>query len=275
MRSLKDSPIGLLDSGMGGISIWAEIVRQLPCEEVVYWADTAHCPYGGRSREEITALVRKGVEVLLGEGVKLIVIACNTATTAAIATLRAEWPEVLFVGLEPAVKPAAQATRSGVVGVLGTAYTVNSEMFRQTTERYATGIGVRVIATAGNGLVEAVETGCEDTPQTEQLLHRYIEPMLEAGADELVLACTHFPLLRPAIRRVIGGRKMRVIDPAAAIARHTAELLREHGRQTDRTSIGRSRFMGSGSAEEIERLRARAERYRTQYADEQTEVTEA
>lgn len=268
MSITQDSPIGILDSGMGGISIWAEVVRQMPFEEVVYWADSAHCPYGGRSREEITALVRNGVSTLVEAGVKLIVVACNTATTAAISTLRAEWPEMLFVGLEPAVKPAARETRSGVVGVLGTAYTVGSEMFRQTTERYATGIGVRVIATAGNGLVEAVENGREDAPETERLLRGYIEPMLAEGVDELVLACTHFPLLIPAIRRVLGDRPVRIVDPAPAIARHTAELLRERGLLTDRTVSGRSRFTGSGTAAETERLRKRAERYRERPMDE-------
>ncbi|MDE6499625.1 MAG: aspartate/glutamate racemase family protein, partial [Rikenella sp.] len=155
-----------------------------------------------------------------------------------------------------------------VVGVLGTAYTVGSEMFRQTTERYATGIGVRVIATAGNGLVEAVENGREDAPETERLLRGYIEPMLAEGVDELVLACTHFPLLIPAIRRVLGDRPVRIVNPAPAIARHTAELLRERGLLTDRTVSGRSRFTGSGTAAETERLRRRAERYRERPMDE-------
>lgn len=255
----KHAPIGIIDSGIGGISVWAEIVRQLPFESVVYWADSAHCPYGGRTQEEIIRLVRPGVETLIRAGVKLIVIACNTATTAAIATLRAEWPQLPFVGLEPAVKPAARATRSGIVGVLGTAYTVHSEMFRRTAEKYAS--GVRIIATAGNGLVELVESGREETPEAERLLRQYIEPMLTAGADQLVLACTHFPLLRATIRRVIGPRSVAVIDPAPAIARHTADLLREHNLLTDRTTPGERRFMSSGTPADTERLRQQAQRY--------------
>lgn len=256
----KNSPIGIIDSGMGGISIWTEIVRTMPREDVVYWADSANCPYGGRNREEIVSLVRAGVETLVREGVKIIVIACNTATTAAIDTLRHDWPEMTFVGLEPAVKPAARSTRSGVIGVLGTAYTVNSEMFRRTAERYAS--GVRIIATAGNGLVEQVENGRENTPETEALLRKYIEPMLKARADRLVLACTHYPLLTEAIRKIVGNREMEIIDPAPAIARHTLELLRERDLLTDHTAQGRHHFLSSGTEDDISLLKARAERYK-------------
>lgn len=259
MASIKHSPIGILDSGMGGISIWSEIVRAMPHEDVVYWADSANCPYGGRTKEEIVSLVEAGVEALIAEKVKIIVIACNTATTAAIATLRQTWPEMPFVGLEPAVKPAAQSTRSGVIGVLGTAYTVNSEMFRHTAGKYAA--GVRIIATAGTGLVEQVENERENAPETEMLLRRYIEPMLAAGADRLVLACTHYPLLVEPIRCIIGGRTMEIVNPAPAIARHTMELLRERNRLTDRTESGTVRFIGSGTEADLERLRRRAERY--------------
>lgn len=256
----KHSPIGIIDSGMGGISIWTEIVRTMPHEDVVYWADTANCPYGGRTREEIVSLVRAGVSTLVWEGVKIIVIACNTATTAAITTLRKQWPELPFVGLEPAVKPAARSTRSGVIGVLGTAYTVNSEMFKRTAEKYAS--GVLIIATAGHGLVERVEKGLENTPETEALLRSYIEPMLAAGADRLVLACTHYPLLTEPIRQVIGDREMEIINPAPAIARHTLELLRERDLLTERSIPGSYRFLGSGTEEDIRQLRARAERYK-------------
>lgn len=254
------SPIGIIDSGMGGISIWTEIVRAMPSEDVVYWADSANCPYGGRSRDEITALVGKGVETLIGADVKIIVIACNTATTAAIGTLRQEWPGMTFVGLEPAVKPAAKATRSGVIGVLGTAYTVGSDMFRQTAEKYATGI--RVIPVAGNGLVEQVENGLEETPETLALLEKYIEPLLAEGADQLVLACTHFPLLTPQIRQVIGERGMQIINPAPAIARHTRELLQEHSLLTDLTGReGTHSFISTGGETVARKLRKRAETY--------------
>lgn len=256
----RHSPIGIIDSGMGGISIWTEIVRTMPHEDVVYWADTANCPYGGRSREEIVSLVRAGVETLVREGVKIIVIACNTATTAAITTLREQWPDLPFVGLEPAVKPAARSTRSGVIGVLGTAYTVNSEMFKRTAEKYAS--DVRIIATAGHGLVERVEQGLENTPETETLLRSYIEPMLAAGADRLVLACTHYPLLTDVIRTIIGNREMEIINPAPAIARHTLELLRERDLLTEHSVPGSYRFLGSGTEEDISLLKARAERYK-------------
>lgn len=260
MKPDPRSPIGIIDSGMGGISIWTEIVRTMPSEEVVYWADSAHCPYGGRNREEIAALVGKGVETLVAKDVKIIVIACNTATTAAIDTLRQEWPEMTFVGLEPAIKPAARATRSGVVGVLGTAYTVTSDMFRKTAEKYAN--GVRVIPVAGNGLVEQVENGLEDTPETLALLKKYIEPLLVEGADQLVLACTHFPLLTPQIRQIIGKRDIQIIDPAPAIARHTRELLETHHLLTDLTDKkGIHSFISTGGETVARKLRERAETY--------------
>lgn len=260
MTSGKHSPIGIIDSGMGGISIWTEIVRAMPHEDTVYWADTAHCPYGGRTKDEITALVSAGVENLIAQKAKIIVVACNTATTAAIAALRERWPDQSFVGLEPAVKPAALSTRSGTIGILGTAYTLGSDMFRRTAEKYASGI--RVIATAGNGLVEQVENDRETTPETENLLRKYIEPMLEARADKLVLACTHFPLLADTIRKIIGDRDMDIINPAPAVARHTAELLRERHLLTDRKNPGSHRFLSSGTETDIERLRAKAEQYK-------------
>ena len=241
MKPHKDSPVGILDSGLGGISIWSEIVCAMPQENVIYWADNANCPYGGKSRQEIIRLVSAGVEEFISRGVKIIVVACNTATTAAIDYLREQWPEVPFIGLEPAIKPAAQASQSKVVGVLATKYTVDSDMFRKTRDQYAQGI--RVIATAGEGLVELVENGQEEGPQAEQLLRHYIEPMLDQGADQLVLACTHFPLLMPAIRRIIADRPMSVIDPARAIARHTRQvrqqkqLLKEEGPQGERIVV--------------------------------------
>lgn len=260
MTSDKHSPIGIIDSGMGGISIWTEIVRAMPHEDTVYWADTAHCPYGGRTKEEITALVSAGVESLIAQKTKIIVVACNTATTAAIDALRERWSDPPFVGLEPAVKPAARSTRSRTIGILGTAYTLSSDMFKRTAEKYASGI--RIIATAGNGLVEQVESDRETTPETETLLRKYIEPMLAAGADQLVLACTHYPLLTDTIRKIIGERDMEIINPAPAVARHTAELLRERHLLTDRQTPGKHRFLSSGTETDIEKLRAKAEYYK-------------
>lgn len=259
MSSISNSPIGIIDSGMGGITVWAEITRIMPHEDVIYWADTAHCPYGGRTRDEITVLVSVGVEKLVERGAKIIVIACNTATTAAIATLRQRW-KVPFVGLEPAIKPAALTTQSGVVGVLGTAYTVQSEMFRHTMAKYA--VGINVMAVAGNGLVEEVENEAENSPRAVALLHQYIDPMLEAGIDKLVLACTHFPLLTPSIREVIGERDVEIINPAPAVARHTHELLVEGGMLADRTGNGRYTFVSTGGADDVEHLRMRAEHYK-------------
>lgn len=259
MKPDNRSPIGIIDSGMGGISIWTEIVRTMPHETIVYWADSANCPYGGKSREEITALVSTGVETLVEKGVKIIVVACNTATTAAIDYLRHRWPEIPFIGLEPAIKPAARATRTGVVGVLATQYTVRSEMFRRAAEKYAD--AVRVIATAGEGLVELVEEEREESAQAEALLRKYIEPMLEAGADRLVLACTHYPLLTNAIRSIIAEQDMEIINPAPAIARHTREVLHELNLLTDDPQMGSHLFRSTAGEDGARKLQERAEKY--------------
>lgn len=220
------APIGILDSGMGGVSIWREITRQLPGETLVYWADTAHCPYGGRSREELVGLTDAGVRSLMKYGVKIIVVACNTATTAAISELRTRYPEMIFVGMEPAIKPAVQQTTTGVIAVLATEFTIGSDMYRQTREKYAG--QTEIISIVGSGLVELVEQGKERSEEAEILLRRYLGPALERGADQLVLACTHFPLLEHTIRGITGER-VEIIDPAPAIARHTRRLLDENG----------------------------------------------
>lgn len=259
MKPDKDAPIGILDSGLGGISIWSEIVHQMPQETIVYWADNANCPYGGKSREDIVRLVSKGVEECVDRGVKMIVVACNTATTAAIDYLRERWPDIPFIGLEPAIKPAAQATNCRIVGVLATKYTLDSDMFQRTRDRYAAGI--RVVATAGEGLVELVERGQEDAPEAEKLLRNYIEPMLDQGADQLVLACTHYPLLMPAIERVIGNRPMQVVDPAGAIARHTREVLQQRELLKEEGPQGGRIFISTAGPEHSRQLENRANRY--------------
>lgn len=218
-------PIGLFDSGVGGLSIWQEITRRLPQEATLYFADSAHCPYGPRPVDELRAISAAIVRFLLERNCKLIVVACNTASAAALESLRAEF-DVPIVGLEPALKPAAAATKTGHIGVLATAGTINGTLFQNTRLRHANDIQVHI--QIGEGLVEQIEGGQVDTPETERLLRRYLEPMLAAGVDQIVLGCTHYPLLLPLIRRIVDSTAT-VIDPAQAVASQVERVLRQRG----------------------------------------------
>ncbi len=214
-------PIGFFDSGVGGLSIWQAVIRRLPRETTIYFADSAHCPYGPRPLDELKAISAAIVRFLLRHNCKLIVVACNTASAAALEALRAEF-DLPIVGMEPALKPAARSTQTGHIGVLATRGTVQGALFQHTLRCYANGIQVHV--QIGEGLVEQVEAGHFDTPATEQLLRQYLEPMLVAGVDQIALGCTHYPLLMPLIQRIVDGRA-RVIDPAPAVARQVERLL--------------------------------------------------
>jgi glutamate racemase len=214
-------PLGFFDSGLGGLSIWRAVSRHLPDEHTLYVADRAYCPYGARAVGEVIQRARTITGFLQDRGCKLIVVACNTASAAALKTLRAEF-QIPIVGLEPAIKPAAQATRTGQVGVLATAGTIQGYLFRHTSQRHANGVQVHV--QIGEGLVEQIEAGHFDTPTTEGLLRQYLNPMLAAGVDQIVLGCTHYPLLMPLIQRIIKGQAA-VIDPAQAVAYQVERLL--------------------------------------------------
>ena len=218
---MSSAPIGLFDSGIGGLSVWHEVTRLLPNERTVYYADTAYCPYGPKTREEIIARAVHITNFLLAKQAKLIVVACNTATAAAIDELRKQY-KVLFVGMEPAVKPAALLSKSGVVGVLATRGTFNGRLYHETAERYAA--NTIIIEQCGDGLVELIEAEKTDTPEMETLLHKYIDPMLEAGADHIVLGCTHYSFLIPAIRKIVGN-KAELLDPSSAVAQQVKHLL--------------------------------------------------
>lgn len=218
---IQASPIGFFDSGVGGLSVWSEVVRLLPREGTVYLADNAHCPYGPQPAERVIALSRANTEFLLSKGCKLIVVACNTATAAAIDALRANYP-VPFIGMEPAVKPAALASAKHLVGVLATAGTLHGRLYRETSERFAG--NARMVVREVHGWVEAVERGETDTPETLELVRKEVQPLLDAGVDSLVLGCTHFPFLRKAIEAV-AGTGVRLYDPAPAVARQAKRVL--------------------------------------------------
>ena len=215
------APIGIFDSGLGGLSVWKEVVKLLPGRCIVYVSDNGYCPYGPRPAEEVVERTKTISRFLIREGCAVVVVACNTATAAAIDILRNTFP-VPFVGMEPAVKPAALHSHTGVVGVLATHGTFRGRLYQETSQRFAS--HVHIMEQVGDGLVELIEKGVADAPETLRLLRTYIEPMMEAGADHLVLGCTHYPFLIPAIQQIVQGR-MTIIDPAPAVAQHLCTLL--------------------------------------------------
>jgi glutamate racemase len=249
-----EAPIGMFDSGVGGLSILREVSRLLPREAVVYFADQAHVPYGPRPMEEIQGYSRAITAFLLERSAKLIVVACNTASAAALRELRLEFPGVPFVGMEPAVKPAAATSLSRVVGVLATPATFQGALFASVVERFAR--DVEVIEQTLPGLVECVEDGDLDGPGPRSIVERGLQPLLQRGVDTLVLACTHYPLLIPLIRE-IAGPEVNVIDPSPAIARQTARLLDGHGLATQEAGKGEVTYVSTGDAEGLASLAAR------------------
>ena len=242
--------IGIFDSGCGGLSVFRALVQLLPRERYLYYADNAHCPYGEKTAGYIRRRARHITDFLLKEGADIIVVACNTATAAAITALRAAYPNVPFVGMEPAVKPAALGTKTGVVGVLATAGTLKASKYLTTRGRVSP--QVRVVEHVGEGFVELVEKGVLDGPEALETVRTSLQPLLEQGADVIVLGCTHYPFLEPLIRRV-AGPGVQVIDPAPAVARQTLRLLQERGIAVGQGSFGIT-LHSSGSPEPIERL---------------------
>jgi glutamate racemase len=235
----------VFDSGVGGLSVWREIVRELPHEDTLYFADQAHVPYGPRSQEQIRHFCDTITRFLLERGCKAIVVACNTASAAALKHLRETFPHVPSVGMEPAVKPAAASTRTGVVGIMATPATFQGKLFQATAGRHASGI--RLVNQVCDGLADLVEAGQLDGEETEAALRRYIGPILDANADTIVLACTHYPFLLAPIRR-IAGEHVSVIDPAPAIARHLGRVLDTHGLRAPAGRHARHRFYTSGES---------------------------
>jgi glutamate racemase len=214
------SAIGVFDSGVGGLSVLREIHHLLPHVPTLYFADQGHLPYGPRPPEEIQHFVEAIVEFLIQRGAGVIVIACHTASAVSLVDLRARFPHVPFVGMEPAVKPAAESTKTGVIGVLSTLITANGDLYRSVRERFAS--GVRVITQVAPELVLMVEGGGANTPDSQQIIRNLLQPMLDAGADRIVLACTHFPFLKDQLEAITD---VPLIDPAPAVARQTARMM--------------------------------------------------
>lgn len=219
-----NSNIGVFDSGIGGLTVLKALRNELPDESFVYLADSANAPYGRLEPQQISELSVKNTEFLLTRDVKLIVVACNTATGVAIGNLR-ELFHIPFIGMEPAVKPAAELSLSKKIGVLATARTFEADHFNHTVNRYAE--GVEVMVKVGEGLVNLIEKGLANSPETENLLESYLRPMLDAGIDQLVLGCTHYPFLMPALRKIIPS-SVTIHDPAPAVARQARKILEEN-----------------------------------------------
>ncbi len=245
---MNNHPIGIFDSGVGGTSIWKEINALLPYEHTVYLADSKNAPYGEKSKDEIIELCIKNTEFLLQEGCKLIVVACNTATTNAIDYLRAHY-KVPFIGIEPAIKPAALQSESKKVGVLATKGTLSSLLFHSTSENHANGI--RIIEQVGTGLVPLIESGKVDSPETKALLEEYLNPMVTSGIDYLVLGCTHYPYLLPVLRELLPNH-VKIIDSGEAVARQTKAVLVKNDLLTSSNDNGTYRFITNAKVEILE-----------------------
>ncbi len=253
---MNNSPIGVYDSGFGGLSVWRELRRALPSESLIYLGDGKNCPYGSLPAERIRTLAEAAVRDLIERGCKMVVVACNTATAAAISHLRTTFPATPIVGLEPAVKPACAMTKSRVVGVIATERSLQGEKFLSTLERY--GQGVEVIKAVGRGWVEIVEQNEEHTEQCREVVRAVVEPIIERGADVIVLGCTHYPFLKDVVCDVIGERNVAVIDSGAAVEKRVESLLDEYDLRAAVDNKARVEFVSYADETYCERLRNKA-----------------
>lgn len=247
------SPIGVFDSGVGGLSVLRSIREQMPEESVLYFGDQGHVPYGPRSMGQIQSFSAGITRFLLDHGSKLIVVACNTASAAALTYLRESFPGVSFVGMEPAVKPAAETTKTGRVGVLATPATFQGALYASVVERF--GAGVELFQHTCPGLVSQIEKGELDSAATRAILEDALHPMLEKNIDTVVLGCTHYPFVIPLIQEVVGGAELvRVIDPAPSVAKQAKRLLEAAGMKNPAGSRASIRFFTSGDVESMKSM---------------------
>jgi glutamate racemase len=245
-----NAPIGIFDSGVGGLSVLREIRVLIPFESVLYLADQAHVPYGERKEEEVREFSEEITRFLLSLGSKLIIVACNAASAAALRHLRQTFPGTSFVGMEPALKPAAESTRTGVVGILATPATFQGALYASVVERF--GSGVTILQDTCVGLVRQIEKGELDTLATWEILKNALDPMMEQGIDTVVMGCTHYPFVIPVVNQIVGPN-VRVIDPAPAVARQTIRLLESIGLRNASSRPGSLRFFTSGEESQFGR----------------------
>lgn len=258
LSSAQAVPIGIFDSGVGGLSVLPAIRRELPCQPLIYLADQAHVPYGPRSRDEIIAFSTEIIQFLINQGAGLIVVACNTASAAALQHLRTSFPTVPFVGMVPAVKVAALQTRSKTIGVLATPNTFGGALYHDVVDRF--GEGVTILEDTCPGLVEEIEAGHLNGARTRQILLDALLPMLEHHIDQLVLGCTHYPFVTPLIREILQNHtqprqpQVEMIDAALGVARQTARLAQEHGLACPGGQPGSVRYQTSGQVHMLQNL---------------------
>lgn len=253
-RIRNQAPIGIFDSGVGGLSVLGEIRKQLPHESLIFMADQAHVPYGPRPLEEVRQFAQEITRFLLSQGAKIIVVACNAASAAALHYLRQKFPETPFVGMEPAVKPAVEHTHSGIVGVLATPATFQGALYASVLERFAQ--GATILQDTCPGLVAQIEAGELDSQPTRLILEKALRPMLAQGIDTVVLGCTHYPFVIPLIQEIV-GTAVRVIDPAPAVARQVGRVLADNRIDADPLQSGSVRYLTSGEPLRMQDLIAR------------------
>lgn len=242
--------IGIFDSGVGGLSVYRAVRQILPAQPVIYFADQQHVPYGSRPLEEVRDFSEAITQFLIQRGAGLIVVACNTASAAALHYLRAKFPHIPFVGMEPAVKPAAEITRSGKVGVLATPATFQGALYASVVERFAA--GVKLMTDTCNGLVQEIEAGRLNDNPARRILQSALTPMLREGIDTVVLGCTHYPFVIPLIEEICGPA-VRVIDPAPAVARQTRRLLEVHHLLAEGDALPEIHFYTTGDPASLRR----------------------
>ena len=247
---MSSKPIGIFDSGVGGLSIWSEIHQLLPMESTVYLSDSKHAPYGPKGKEAIIDLSIKNTEWLMNQGCKLIVVACNTATTNAIDTLRKNYP-IPFIGIEPAIKPAALQSKSKSIGILATKGTLSSQLFHETSQLYSSDL--LVVEQVGNGIVELIENGALYSEEMKHLLQSYLQPMLDAEIDCLVLGCTHYHFLIPILKQLLPSH-IKIIDSGKAVAKQTKAVLENSTLLSSETFVETNRFYTNGEEKVIASL---------------------
>jgi len=242
--------IGIFDSGSGGLSVLKELRRQLPSCRFIYFSDNANCPYGDKSPDFIINRARSITDILVSKGAEAVVVACNTATAAAITTLRKSC-SIPFIGMEPAIKPAALGTRTGVIGVLATAGTLKGSLYLDTRGRLED--SVKIVEHVGRGFVELVENLELDGPHAEQVVRESLTPLLDSGADTIVLGCTHYPFLLPVMKKITEERDIRFIDPAPAVAKQLLNVMREKG-IGEKSESPEVMLLASGSDDNLKKL---------------------